>query len=95
MTTTNSTTIEIPQTVLPTVRECLDGEMPCAVCRSPVNVDGHQLWLWVHLGGNHAVTAAEGERLNAAGHSGADLGRQPIGPNCLKKYPQLKPFVMP
>lgn len=63
------------------------------MCSKPVKLKGHRLWLWVHMGGNHAVTRAEGERLNREGHDGSDLGRQPIGRDCLKNHPELKPYV--
>jgi hypothetical protein len=49
--------------------------------------------LWCHNGGSDAVTEEEGTKLNAEGREGADLGNQPIGTDCLKKHPELKPYV--
>lgn len=72
-----------------------DDEIECIVCGRPIKPENHKKWLWVHMGGNHAVTSAEGERLNASGERGADLGMQPVGNECLKNYPELKPFVLP
>jgi hypothetical protein len=70
-----------------------DGYAPCIVCGRGVKLANHKLFVWVHEGGGHVVTTEEGERLNASGESGADLGSQPIGRDCLKKFPELKPYV--
>jgi hypothetical protein len=65
----------------------------CVVCGKDLTDPQHALW--VHEGGSHAVTQAEGERLNREGHEGADLGAHPIGDDCLRAHPELKPYVTP
>lgn len=87
--------IAIPRTRPAKPRPCGDNEIRCVVCYQPVKTEDHPLWLWVHDGGAAAVTADEGKRLNADGGEGADLGLQPIGRACLKKHPELKPYLMP
>lgn len=66
--------------------------LPCILCgRECKNA---KFFVWEHNGGGTLVTPQEGEELNETGHSGADLGLQPIGSDCLKKHPQIKPFVV-
>lgn len=64
----------------------------CIICGKPVS--DPKCELWVHNGGSHAVTLDEGERLNATGHSNADLGYHPIGLECLRKHPELRPYAI-
>lgn len=66
--------------------------LPCILCGRECKHP--KFFVWEHNGGGTLVTLQEGEELNEAGHSGADLGLQPIGPDCLKKHPQIKPFVI-
>lgn len=57
-------------------------------CKNP------KYYLWVHCGGYVAVTKAEGVRLNADPKTaGGDPGGYPIGADCLKKHPELRPYV--
>lgn len=49
--------------------------------------------LYIHCGGGVAVTEAEANALNASGEGGGDMGCHPIGPDCLRQHPQLKPYV--
>lgn len=85
----------IPRTELKGVRRLLgDDEYACVVCRKPIKTTGHKFFVWMHLGGSHVVTKEEGEHLNATGHAGADLGGQPVGRCCLKKFPELKPYLI-
>lgn len=69
-------------------------EYPCVICGRPVNTKGHHFMVWVHLGGSHVVTRAEGEWLNANGRAGADLGAQPIGKDCLRRHPEFKAYII-
>ena len=75
-------------------RPCKDGEAECVICDRPVKLNGRQKMVWVHCGGSHAVTFEEGQRLNAEGHEGADLGGQPIGSDCLRQHPELVPCLL-
>lgn len=70
---------------------CKGNTYPCVVCGKPC--PNPKFMLWVHCGGDTAVTIEEGERLNAAGEEGSDLGSQPIGVDCLRKHPELKPYT--
>jgi hypothetical protein len=87
--------IAIPRNPSQKTRPCGDDEAECVICGRPVKLQGHRFFLWEHCGGGTAVTLEEGERLNATGHGGGDLGGQPIGRDCLRKHPELKPFLMP
>lgn len=70
---------------------CKGDAYPCVICGRPC--PNPKYMIWCHNGGNTAVTLAEGHRLNKSGHAGADLGMQPIGADCLRKNPQLRPYV--
>lgn len=70
------------------------GFAPCIVCGRAVNVNSRHWEVRVHHGGSHIVSEAEAERLNAEGHESSDLGCYPIGPDCLKKNPDIKPFAV-
>lgn len=73
-------------------REEEDGA-PCIICGLGVK-DPNAPHLWAHYGAlEWVVTAERGEQLNET-QPGADLGCWPIGPCCLKKNPQLKPFLI-
>jgi len=70
-------------------------ETPCIVCGKGCTTSGNAVWVWMHEGGSYLVDGEEGERLNAEGHSNADLGAQPVGPDCYKKHKaKLQPFVV-
>jgi hypothetical protein len=66
-------------------------EQPCIICGRAVR--NKKYTVWEHCGGWTVVTRAEGERLNASGREGEDLGNYPIGADCLRKHPELKPYV--
>lgn len=71
---------------------CKPNESPCIICGK--GISGPAPYVHAHNGTlSFIVTEEEAERLNAAGKSGADMGCWPIGPDCLKKNPQLKPFL--
>lgn len=74
-------------------RPCTDAELACVVCGRPVKVTSRTKYVWVHLGGSHAVTKDEGTRLNAVGRTGSDLGLQAIGSDCLRNHPELTAYV--
>jgi hypothetical protein len=85
--------IKLPRSPAPKARAPRDNECACVVCDRPVKMDAPVWVLWIHGGGAEAVTAAEGERRNAAGGEASDLGTQPIGPDCLRRHPELKPYA--
>ena len=63
-----------------------DCEMPCAVCGKAVRNPKH--WLRLVNGGSDVGTAAEGDA-----NPSADLGYYPVGANCLRQHPELKPYA--
>ena len=65
----------------------------CIVCGNGVNID-KAAWLWIHKGGSTVVTKEEAERLNAEGHGASDVGYHPVGPCCLKRHPELRPYAV-
>jgi len=70
-------------------------EVPCLVCGKGCKDNGKAVWVHLHEGGSVIVDEEEADRLNAEGHSNADLGGYPIGPDCYKKHKaKLQPFVV-
>lgn len=65
----------------------------CIVCNRVVKKPRYMFW--VHRGGNRVVTVEEGRKLNADGEEASDLGLRPAGANCLKKFPELLPYIIP
>ena len=63
----------------------------CYVCGKAVKQ--RRFWIWVHDGGDTAVLESEGEERNANGREAADLGWHLIGPDCMRRYPDLIPYV--
>lgn len=67
------------------------GFSPCVVCGCGVNTESKTAkMLHVHMGGG---TEVEAESLNAGDWRGGDLGMQYVGPDCLRRYPELRPYV--
>lgn len=81
--------IEIPRhdNYFDNYSRCKSGEAPCIVCGKGVKVERYHIH--EHHGGGVAVTEERAAQLDPA----ADLGCWPIGPDCLRKHPELKPFV--
>jgi hypothetical protein len=86
--------VRIP-TVLPPVepRAPGAGEEACVVCGRPIRIAGHPFFVWVHAGGGVAVTEQEGRGLAAAGHGTASRGYRPVGVDCFREHPELRPYV--
>lgn len=63
---------------------------PCYICAMPIRKDRIKYMLHIHCGGGIAVTEAEAAKLDEAG----DLGCHPIGSDCLRRHPELKPYVI-
>ena len=66
--------------------------LPCVVCGKGVNMKTVR-YLHLHLGGSHAVTVREADDLSEEGRDNEDMGAYPIGACCLRKHPELKPYV--
>jgi len=69
-----------------------NGEYPsCIICGRGIRVPRRMVH--VHDGFASLVSEQEAQELNASGHEGADMGMWPIGSDCLKLHPELKPYV--
>lgn len=64
-----------------------NGGGACIVCSKPINTDKHRLWVRI-FEGCFICTAAEAEA-DPAG----DTGYYPVGKECVKRFPELKPYV--
>lgn len=60
---------------------------PCVVCGRDIK-GKNPSFVHVHGGGMYAVTEEEAEGMNPQ----ADCGFQPVGPDCLRKHPELKSY---
>lgn len=86
-------TMPIPQNRAPDklirAREQRAGDAyPCIVCGLPVPYP--RFMVHVIKGGGVALHAADE---NAYQPDGGDLGLYPIGPECRKRYPELRPYI--
>lgn len=63
--------------------------LTCIVCNRPVTAKNPAYLRVVESGGYAVLPQFQDEYDGDAG----DLGLYPIGPNCLRRYPQLKPYI--
>lgn len=63
---------------------------PCAVCGKRIAEPKHYVRLFW---GTTAVTEAEAQEIIAREGEGGDLLYYPVGSDCLKRQPELKPYV--
>jgi hypothetical protein len=68
-----------------------DGYMPCIICGKPVDMSKNPTMVNV-VQGSELATEEEAEAIMTTGHG--DCGGYPIGANCLKKRPELKPYAL-
>lgn len=68
-----------------------DGELPhCYLCGKSIEHPQH----WIHIfWGWTVVSEVEAEQLIAAGNEPGDMYFFPIGAECLRKRPELKPYT--
>jgi len=66
------------------------GTMPCAVCGRPIKDGAWAYAVRIVNGGNAIGTDAEGDAEPAA-----DLGLYPLGRDCLRAHPELRPYAKP
>ena len=66
-----------------------DGCLPCVVCGKPIKMATARYTVHLHDGGVVLVTEAEAVTMDP----GADLGCYPIGADCLRSHPELRPYV--
>lgn len=90
--------IEIPRH--PNYRKNADrlhaDDVPCVICGKAVKDQRFMFWTWE---GAYLVTEAEVDAINAGTSDtgmtpAGDSGGYPIGAGCLKKHPELKPYLM-
>lgn len=67
------------------------GRSPCIVCGR--QCPNPRYMVHVHGGLQTIVTEEEAEQLNNSDESGGDMGMWPIGTDCLKKHPELRPYA--
>jgi hypothetical protein len=60
----------------------------CRLCGKPISNPNNIHWIHEHDGGGVAVTEDEAKTMSAS----ADLGAQPIGPDCWRKHKELHPY---
>ncbi len=65
---------------------------PCIICGRAIKAESPAM-VRVYWG-THIVTKEEAEQLHIEeSGDGGDLYYYPIGPDCLRKYPDIKPYV--
>jgi hypothetical protein len=68
---------------------CGDQEYHCVICGKPVKMASRPWCLRIINGGFDVATIETEEQIDPAG----DLYWLPIGNNCLRKHPELKPWA--
>jgi hypothetical protein len=63
------------------------GDGPCCICGK--NIRAAKRFVHIHNGGESLVTEVEAATMDEA----ADLGLQPIGEDCIRKHPEVKPYL--
>lgn len=67
-------------------------DYPCLVCgRGCASSAPH---VHLHGGGTLIVTSEEAAQLDAEGWGGEDMGAYPVGRDCLRRHPELRPYVI-
>lgn len=64
-------------------------DQPCIICGKLVKDQNNRYSVHVHEGGTHIVTEEEAATMDEA----SDLGFYPIGLDCLRQHPELRPYV--
>jgi hypothetical protein len=68
-------------------------QTPCALCGRPVTTKPTTPWVYVHDGGGAIVTEGEYYALVAGGAPG-EMGAWPIGPDCWRTHPNVRPYAV-
>lgn len=68
-------------------------DYPCVICGREVKSGPRTRLVRLHYGGQMVVLPDEFEQAERD-CPGGDLGAYPIGPDCLKKHPDMKPYVV-
>lgn len=72
---------------------CHDAQQPCVICGRACK--NPRYMVRVHDGYTKIVTEEEAERMNTVDYDkyADDMGMHPIGPDCLRKHPEIRPYV--
>ena len=70
---------------------CDPNMVPCVICGKPINAKVARYWLH-DIGGGRGLYLHPGDEDRYV-PNGADMGNSPIGENCLRSRPELKPFA--
>lgn len=62
---------------------------PCIICGRGIRKDRIRHWVHIHGGGDYIITEDEATNLDDP----ADLLFHPVGPDCLRRHPEIKPYV--
>lgn len=76
---------------------CKDGQQPCIICGRPCNMDTAAVVLLADcqkVGDSFGLAACTPEEFRQT-EPGCRLYCYPIGPDCLKAFPALKPYILP
>lgn len=65
---------------------------PCVICGREVKPGPKTAYVHLHYGGGVAILPEEEEQANRE-CPGGNLGAYPVGADCLRKHPELKPYV--
>lgn len=73
-------------------RQCGTDDLPCIICGKPVkNAFNRPETKWLRAGGGSLETIIDPN----SPEDGGEMGCWPIGPDCLRKNPQFKPYLTP
>jgi hypothetical protein len=78
-------------------QRCKSGETPCAICGKGIKQGAKVKWIHIHDGGQYVVTEAEAAVFDAEDkvqNVSSELGWWPVGNECMRKHPELKPYVV-
>ncbi len=88
---------EVSENYHANAQRCKGNQVPCCVCGKPTN--GNTKFLHVVSGGLTALHPSEEERYTTNQYDAnlldsGDCGLQPVGSDCLRNNPQLKPYAV-
>jgi hypothetical protein len=82
--------IQFTKRKVPYAKQPRGDQWPCFICKQGVDAKKAR-WIHVHDGGSVAVTPAEAATMDPA----ADMGAHPVGPECMRKHPELHDYLLP
>lgn len=73
------------------MERCKDYHLPCIVCGKACK---NPRWRVRLFWGDTIVTKEEADKIIAEQGEGGDLGNYPLGSDCLRTHPELKPYAI-